>query len=46
MEGEEESPAPENLKVTFEEFIQLMQQVENKLAKDDTNNQNRQEFSK
>ena len=31
-------------RVTFDEFIALMQQVENKLAKDDPNNLNRQEF--
>jgi hypothetical protein len=31
-------------RVTFEEFIALMQQVENKLAKDDPNNLNRHEF--
>ncbi len=44
QEGEQEPL--ENLKVSFEEFIQLMQQVENKLAKDDTNTQNRPEFNK
>lgn len=30
--------------ITFNDFIQLMQQVENKLARDDPNNLNRQEF--
>lgn len=30
--------------ISFEEFIKLMEQVENKLAKDDPNNLNRQDF--
>ena len=30
--------------ITFEEFLQLMEQVENKLAKDDPNNMKRQDF--
>ena len=39
-----EQPQPELEFVTFEEFIRLMQQVENKLARDDPDNLNRQEF--
>lgn len=39
MEGEQ---APEeNDRVSFEEFIQLMQQVENKLAKDEPSQSNK-----
>ena len=30
--------------ISFDEFIKLMEQVENKLAKDDPNNLNRQDF--
>ena len=40
MEGAEPGEIDEE-KVTFDEFIALMQQVENKLAKDDPNNLNR-----
>ena len=45
-DGEAEQPEqPAELEfVTFEEFIRLMQQVENKLARDDPDNLNRQEF--
>ena len=43
MEGAEAEEQNEE-RVTFDEFIALMQQVENKLAKDDPNNLNRQEF--
>ena len=40
MEGAEPEEQNED-RVTFDEFIALMQQVENKLAKDDPNNLNR-----
>ena len=30
--------------ITFNDFIKLMEQVENKLARDDPNNINRQDF--
>ena len=39
MEGAEAEEQNEE-RVTFDEFIALMQQVENKLAKDDPNNLN------
>ena len=44
MEGAEPEEQQNDERVTFDEFITLMQQVENKLAKDDPNNLNRQEF--
>lgn len=44
MEGAEPEEQQNEERVTFDEFITLMQQVENKLAKDDPNNLNRQEF--
>ena len=33
-------------KITFEDFIQMMEQVENRLARDDPHNLNRQDFLK
>ena len=42
--GSEPAPSGELENVLFEEFIELMQQVENKLARDDPENLNRQAF--
>ena len=33
-------------RITFEDFIQMMEQVENRLARDDPHNLNRQDFLK
>ena len=46
QDEQEEEINLENEIITFEDFIQLMQQVENKLARDDPHNLNRQEFIK
>ena len=42
--GSEPAPSGELENVLFEEFIELMQQVENKPARDDPENLNRQAF--
>lgn len=42
---EQEEPLDEE-SIKFDDFIKLMQQVENKLARDDPHNLNRQEFIK